>query len=89
MTDDRQKLEIIFQEIPAAMALWKGPDFVFENINPRYQQIFPDRVLLGRPFLEACPEFKDQPTTAPLVNLADQDLVWLFREDWRRPLEAM
>ena len=58
---ERSQLETIFQKSPAAMVLWSGPDFIFEKVNPRYQAIFPDRVLQGRPFLEACPEFKDQP----------------------------
>ena len=58
---ERHQLETIFQRSPAAMALWAGPDLVFEKVNPHYQAIFPDRELLGRPFLAACPEFIDQP----------------------------
>ena len=58
---ERHQLETIFQRSPAAMALWVGPDLVFEKVNPHYQSIFPDRELLGRPFLAACPEFIDQP----------------------------
>ena len=61
LTFERHQLETIFQRSPAAMALWVGPDLVFEKVNPLYQAIFHDRELLGRPFLAACPEFKDQP----------------------------
>jgi signal transduction histidine kinase len=43
------------------MALWRGEDLVFEMVNPEYQAIFGTRELLGRPFLEAVPEFVDQP----------------------------
>ena len=50
-----------FKASPAAMALWRGPEMVFEMVNPAYQAIFPGRELLGRPFLEALPEFKGQP----------------------------
>jgi PAS domain S-box-containing protein len=57
---ERNQLETIFQRSPAAMALWVGPDLVFGKVNPRYQAIFPDRQLQGRPFLDACPEFRDQ-----------------------------
>lgn len=60
LTFERNQLETIFQQSPAAMALWVGPDLVFERVNPNYQAIFPDRELLGRPFVDACPEFKDQ-----------------------------
>ena len=58
---ERHKLETIFQVAPAAMALWQGSDLVFEKINPEYQKIFKGRELVGKPFLKACPEFKDQP----------------------------
>lgn len=60
LTSEKQKLEAIFENSPAAMALWTGKDMVFEMVNPVYQAIFPDRQLVGRPFLEACPEFKGQ-----------------------------
>jgi signal transduction histidine kinase len=58
---ERHKLEVIFRESPAAMALWRGPNMVFEMVNPIYQALFPGRELLGKPFLEAIPEFIDQP----------------------------
>ena len=69
ITFERHQLETIFQQSPAAMVLWTGPDFVFEKVNPHYQAIFPDRVLQGKPFLEACPEFKDQPFQALLSQV--------------------
>lgn len=56
----RHRLEAIFKESPAAMALWRGPEMIFEMVNPRYQALFPDRELIGKPFLEALPEFKNQ-----------------------------
>ncbi len=58
--NEKQKLEIIFNNSPAGMALWVGPNFVFELVNPAFQAIFPERQLVGRPFLEACPEFIGQ-----------------------------
>lgn len=57
---EKFKLESIFNFSPAAMAMWRGPDLIFEKINPEYQRIFGDRQLIGKPFLEALPEFKDQ-----------------------------
>jgi len=57
---DRLILEQIFLESPAAMALWRGPNHVFELVNPTYQAIFGDRQLVGRPLVEAAPELADQ-----------------------------
>ena len=57
---EKFKLESIFNFSPAAMAMWQGPDLIFEKVNPQYQRVFGDRLLVGKPFLEALPEFKDQ-----------------------------
>lgn len=59
--NEREKLRVIFEKSPAAMALWRGPDMVFEMVNPTYQAIFPGRELLGKRFLDALPEFEGQP----------------------------
>ena len=57
---ERHKLETIFQQSPAAMALWTGPNLIFEKVNPEYQKIFGDRSLVGRPLGEAVPELNGQ-----------------------------
>ena len=80
LTFERNQLETIFQRSPAAMALWIGPDFVFERVNPHYQAIFPDRKLLGFPFLVACPEFKDQPFPALLKHVLETGEAFSGRE---------
>ncbi len=56
---DRHKLENIYKQSPAAMALWRGKDFIFEKVNPAWEAIFPDRQMLGKPFFEALPEAKN------------------------------
>lgn len=57
----RHQLELIFRESPAAMALWRGEDLVFERVNPQYQALFgADRPLVGRPLLEVVPELQGQ-----------------------------
>lgn len=60
LTNERYKLEAIIEHSPAAMVLWQGPNHVFEKVNPQFQAIFPGRKLLGKPFLEALPEFVGQ-----------------------------
>jgi PAS domain S-box-containing protein len=57
----RQRLERFFRQAPAAICMLDGPDLVFELVNPAYQQLFPGRLLQGRPLLEALPELADQP----------------------------
>ncbi|MBC7661175.1 MAG: PAS domain-containing protein [Chitinophagaceae bacterium] len=54
------KLETVFQYSPVAMALWRGPDFIFERLNFMYQRSFPDTPLLGRPLFDALPQLRGQ-----------------------------
>ena len=56
----RHQLELIFRESPAAMAIWRGEDLVFERVNPVYQELFRERSLMGKPLLEAIPELRGQ-----------------------------
>jgi signal transduction histidine kinase len=42
------------------MVLWRGPDFVFEKVNPAYQAIFGERQLEGLPISQAVPELVPQ-----------------------------
>jgi PAS domain S-box-containing protein len=80
LTFERNQLETIFQRSPAAMALWVGPDLVFERVNPHYQAIFPDRQLQGRAFLDACPEFRDQPFPQLLRHVFESGEDFIGRE---------
>jgi len=57
----RQRLERFFMQVPAAICVFDGPDFVFELVNPAYQNLFPGRRLQGRPLLEALPGMADHP----------------------------
>ncbi|MBO2012098.1 PAS domain-containing protein [Hymenobacter negativus] len=58
---EREQLYGLFMEAPAPIVILDGPDFVFQLVNPAYQRIFPSRVLLGRPVLEALPEIAEAP----------------------------
>ncbi|QKG56887.1 PAS domain-containing protein [Hymenobacter sp. BRD128] len=57
----RQRLARFFNQAPAAICIFDGPDFVYELVNPAYQRLFPGRHLLGRPLLAALPELAHQP----------------------------
>ncbi|MBO0357797.1 PAS domain-containing protein [Hymenobacter sp. BT186] len=57
----RARLELFFRQAPAAICILDGPELVYELVNPRYQQLFPGRELLGKPILEALPELTGLP----------------------------
>jgi len=54
----RAVLHDLFMNAPALICTLIGPDYVYELVNPLYQQLFPDRELVGKPILEALPELK-------------------------------
>jgi signal transduction histidine kinase len=55
----RELLHTLFMDAPAPIAILDGPNYVYQLVNPAYQQIFPGRALAGRPVLEALPELAD------------------------------
>lgn len=61
---EQDKLEALFAQAPALMALWQGPELVYERVNPAYQATFGDRQLVGKPLVEAVPELQGQPFEA-------------------------
>lgn len=56
-----QRMINFMMQLPAEVAVFNGPDLVFEFVNPRYQQLFPNRILLGQPLLTVVPEIIEQP----------------------------
>ena len=69
LAEERHKLATVFRESPAAMALWRGPELIFEMVNPVYQRIFGDRRLVGLPIREALPELNEQGFPELLLNV--------------------
>lgn len=53
----RARLEQIFAEAPAVMALYSGPDHVVTMVNPTWEQTVGKPNAIGRPFREVFPEF--------------------------------
>jgi PAS domain S-box-containing protein len=58
---EKQKFETIFLDSSAAMALLRGPDLIFEKVNPKYQETMCREDLIGKPFEEVHPELVQQP----------------------------
>lgn len=56
---EQDKLDAIFYGTEAALVIFQGPEFIVEMFNQKYQDIYPERVLLGKSIFEAVPELKD------------------------------
>ena len=57
----KARLERFLMQAPAIIVVHDGPEFIFEFINPLYEQVFPGRELLGKPLFEALPELVGTP----------------------------
>jgi signal transduction histidine kinase len=56
---ERARLEQIFSESPAVMALYTGPEHVVTMVNPTWERTVGKPGALGRPFREVFPEFRE------------------------------
>jgi signal transduction histidine kinase len=52
----RQRFLEVLTQMPAYIAVYQGPDHIYQFVNPAYQSLFPHRSFLGRPFREGIPE---------------------------------
>ena len=55
----RVRLTQLIMQAPAVICVLDGPELVYQLVNPNYQQVFPGRMLLGRPLLDALPELRE------------------------------
>jgi len=67
----RGRLEQLVMTAPLAICVFDGPEWVYQLVNPRYQQLFPGRELLGRRLVDALPELVDQPLLDILHRVYD------------------
>ena len=56
----KDRLKSFLMQAPAGICVLDGPEFIFELINPSFQELFPGRNLIGKAFVTALPEIKDQ-----------------------------
>jgi signal transduction histidine kinase len=54
------RLASIFRQVPAGIAIVRGPHHVFELVNDHYQALVGPRAVLGQPLLAALPELEGQ-----------------------------
>jgi signal transduction histidine kinase len=52
----RQRFHEVLMQLPAYVAVYHGPDHVYQFVNPPYQSLFPHRSFVGRPFRDGTPE---------------------------------
>jgi signal transduction histidine kinase len=57
----RQQLYTVFEQAPAMICIFDGPQHTFEFVNPPYQALVGERPLVGRPIAQAMPELAGQP----------------------------
>jgi PAS domain S-box-containing protein len=57
---ERKRLSHIFAAVPAFVAFLRGPEHVFDIVNPSYYQLVGHRELVGKPIREALPEIEGQ-----------------------------
>jgi PAS domain S-box-containing protein/CSLREA domain-containing protein len=57
---ERERLTYLFANAPAFVAVLRGPDHVFELVNPPYVTLVGGRKLLGKTAREALPEVEGQ-----------------------------
>jgi GAF domain-containing protein/FixJ family two-component response regulator len=58
---ERERLLNLLTQTPAAIAITRGPDFVFEFANPFYEKVAGRPISPGRPLREVLPEVLSQP----------------------------
>jgi len=57
---ERSRLKYIFDKAPAYVLVLRGPQHVFESVNPAYVQLVGERELIGKTVPEAFPEIEGQ-----------------------------
>jgi signal transduction histidine kinase len=57
---ERERLQSIFMQAPAFIAVFRGPEHVFELVNPPFHQLIGHREVIGKPVREALPEVEGQ-----------------------------
>lgn len=66
---ERKTMENLIMKAPAFFCILDGPEHRYKLVNEKYQQLFPQRQLLGRTVAEAIPEVVDQGLIDVLDNV--------------------
>jgi len=66
---ERKTMENLIMKAPAFFCILDGPEHRYKLVNEKYQQLFPQRQLVGRTVAEAVPEVIDQGFIQVLDNV--------------------
>ncbi|UEG49291.1 PAS domain S-box protein [Ferruginibacter lapsinanis] len=58
--NERKKLHDLFLQAPTSMGMLKGPDHIFEVVNPFYLQLIGKKDIIGKTVKEVLPEVEGQ-----------------------------
>ncbi len=58
--NERQRFYDLFSDAPSSMGVLRGPDHVFEIVNPLYLELIGKKDIIGKTFKEVLPEAVDQ-----------------------------
>ena len=77
---ERDRLYSLFEQAPAAIAVLRGPDLVYELSNPRYEELVRRHDLIGKSLAEVFPELEDQPVLEILRRVSTTGERFVGRE---------
>jgi PAS domain S-box-containing protein len=77
---ERARLEEVFRQAPAFLAVLRGPNHVFELANDAYVQLVGHRDVVGKPVIEALPEVVGQGFVAVLDEVLRTGKPFIGRE---------
>ena len=88
-----EMIERLYMNAPAFICTLKGPEHIFELVNPEYQRMYGSRQMLGKKVIDAIPEIISQgiiekldkvyQTGEPYVET--ESLLYLSRDEGKEP----
>ena len=93
LQQQHERLADLFQQAPAFFAVLRGPEYIFEMINPLYQELMGQRDLIGKSVREAVPEAEGQGFLALLDDVYQSGKPFVGRRSpihlARRPSQSL
>ncbi|MEO9004380.1 MAG: chemotaxis protein CheB, partial [Ginsengibacter sp.] len=60
LEQNAEMIQYLYMNAPAFICTYRGPNHIYDLVNPAYQKLFGSRKIEGKPLLEALPELKGQ-----------------------------
>lgn len=95
LEQNAEMIQDMFMTAPAYVCTFRGPQHIYELVNPAYQKLFGKREIQGKPIMEALPELEGQGFDTILDNvyqtgeifIGTEVLIWLARDEGLLPEE--